>query len=107
MRGDSGYVFAGIYVLRENLSFFRETLYPVWKARPGTDIADDPERYGHFDTTQFGELELRMYILIKAGLASKWELETCYSLDEALKLYALYIRDLDIQRIQAEEMRRG
>ena len=75
--------------------------------RPGTDIADDPERYGHFDTTQFGELELRMYILIKAGLASKWELETCYSLDEALKLYALYIRDLDIQRIQAEEMRRG
>ena len=48
-----------------------------------------------------------MYILIKAGLASKWELETCYSLDEALKLYALYIRDLDIQRIQAEEMRRG
>ena len=48
-----------------------------------------------------------MYILIKAGLASKWELETCYSLDEALKLYALYIRDLNIQRIQAEEMRRG
>ena len=48
-----------------------------------------------------------MYTLIKAGLASKWELETCYSLDEALKLYALYIRDMDIQQMQAEEIRRG
>ena len=48
-----------------------------------------------------------MYTLIKAGLASKWELGTCYSLDEALKLYALYIRDMDIQQMQAEEIRRG
>ncbi len=47
-----------------------------------------------------------MYVLIKAGLASKWELESCYSLDEALKLYALYVRDLDIQRMQVEEMKR-
>jgi hypothetical protein len=47
-----------------------------------------------------------MYVLIKAGLASKWELETCYTLDEALKLYALYLRDIDIQRLQAEEIRR-
>ena len=47
-----------------------------------------------------------MYVLIKAGLASKWELETCYTLDEALKLYALYLRDIDIQRLQAEERRR-
>lgn len=47
-----------------------------------------------------------MYVLIKAGLASKWELETCYTLDEALKLYALYLRDIDIQRMQAEELRR-
>ena len=46
-----------------------------------------------------------MFTLIKAGIASKWELESCYSLDEALKLYALYIRDLDIQRIQVEEMK--
>lgn len=45
-------------------------------------------------------------MLIKAGLASKWELETCYTLDEALKLYALYLRDIDIQRLQAEEIRR-
>lgn len=47
-----------------------------------------------------------MYVLIKADLASKWELETCYTLDEALKLYALYLRDIDIQRLQAEEIRR-
>lgn len=47
-----------------------------------------------------------MYVLIKAGLASKWELETCYTLDEALKLYALYLREIDIQRLQAEEIRR-
>ena len=47
-----------------------------------------------------------MYVLIKAGLASKWELETFYTLDEALKLYALYLRDIDIQRLQAEEIRR-
>ena len=47
-----------------------------------------------------------MYVLIKAGLASKWELETCYTLDEALKLYALYLRDIDIQGLQAEEIRR-
>ena len=47
-----------------------------------------------------------MYVLIKAGLASKWELETCCTLDEALKLYALYLRDIDIQRLQAEEIRR-
>lgn len=47
-----------------------------------------------------------MYVLIKAGLVSKWELETCYTLDEALKLYALYLRDIDIQRLQAEEIRR-
>ena len=49
---------------------------------------------------------MRLYTLVKAGIASKWELENCYSLDEALKLYALYVRDLDIQRIQVEEMKR-
>jgi len=39
-----------------------------------------------------------MYILIKARLASKSELESAYTLDEALKLYALYQMDLDIER---------
>lgn len=46
-----------------------------------------------------------MYTLIKAGLASKTELESVYTLDEALKLYALYQMDQDIQRCQAEELR--
>ena len=46
-----------------------------------------------------------MYLLIKARLASKTELETVYTLDEALKLYALYQMDKDIERAQAEELR--
>ena len=47
---------------------------------------------------------MRMYVLIKARLASKMELETVYILDEALKLYALYQMDKDIERGQAEEL---
>lgn len=47
-----------------------------------------------------------MYTLIKAGLASKYELETCYTLDEALKLYALYRMDQDIQSGEAEEIKK-
>lgn len=46
-----------------------------------------------------------MYTLIKAKLASKMELETYYTMDEALKLYALYTMDSDIERAQAEEMK--
>ena len=48
---------------------------------------------------------VRMYTLIKAGLASKYELEAWYTLDEALKLYALYKRDVDIERLQAEDLK--
>lgn len=48
-----------------------------------------------------------MYMLIKAGLASKLELETVYTLDEALKLYALFRMDKDIEMAQAEEMKRS
>lgn len=48
-----------------------------------------------------------MYTLIKAQLASKFELENWYTLDEALKLYALYQRDVDIQRCQAEDLKEG
>lgn len=47
-----------------------------------------------------------MYSLIKAKMASKSELETVYTLDEALKLYALYRMEQDIERGRAEEMRR-
>jgi len=46
-----------------------------------------------------------MYTLIKAQLASKYELEAWYTLDEALKLFALYKRDVDIERLQAEELK--
>lgn len=48
---------------------------------------------------------MRMYVLIKARMASKAELETVYTLDEALKLYALYSMDADIERAQAEELK--
>lgn len=46
-----------------------------------------------------------MYILIKARLASKTELENDYTLDEALKLYALHMMDTDIEKAQAEELK--
>lgn len=46
-----------------------------------------------------------MYSLIKARVASKTELETTYTLDEALKLYALLQMDRDIERFQADELR--
>lgn len=60
--------------------------------------------YGEFDSSRFSDLELRLYALIKAGLASKWELETCYTLDEALKLYALHQMDLDIEYAKHREL---
>lgn len=47
-----------------------------------------------------------MYVLIKARLASKMELETCYTLEEALKLYALYQMEIDIEAAKSEEMKR-
>ena len=47
-----------------------------------------------------------MYILIKAKLASKFELEEYYTLNEALKLFALYQMDLDIQKGKEEELKR-
>jgi len=46
-----------------------------------------------------------MYLLIKAKLASMEELKNCYTLDEALKLYALYQMDQHIERCQADEIR--
>lgn len=44
-------------------------------------------------------------MLIKAKIASKAELESVYTLDEALKLYALFRMDQDIERAQAEELK--
>ena len=47
-----------------------------------------------------------MYILINAGRASMYELKNVYTLDEALKLYALYQMETDIERGRAEDMER-
>lgn len=65
---------------------------------------EDCIKYGRFDYSQFGELELRMYVLIKARLASMQELKEVYTLDEALKLYWLYQMEIDTERGRAEEM---
>lgn len=46
-----------------------------------------------------------MYVLIKSRLASKYELDNSYTLDEALKLYALYEYEKDIERIRSEELK--
>ena len=54
--------------------------------------------------SQFNDLEMRMYALIKAGMASKFELEEYYTLDEALKLYALHQMDVDIESGRIKEM---
>ncbi len=47
-----------------------------------------------------------MYILIKARLASMYELQNVYTLDEALKLYALYRMGLDIEKGRADDLKR-
>jgi hypothetical protein len=45
-----------------------------------------------------------MYALIKSGKATMYELKTCYTLDEALKLHALMRMDYDIEAAQSKEM---
>ena len=45
-----------------------------------------------------------MYVLIQNKLASMQELKECYTLDEALKLYALFQMSEDIKRIQLEDI---
>lgn len=62
------------------------------------------KKLGDLDLSGFTELELRMYILIKARLASMWELKNCYTLDEALKLYALYRMEQDVEAGRVEDM---
>lgn len=47
-----------------------------------------------------------MYILIKARLASMYELQNVYTLDEALKLYALYEMELDMEKGRADDLKR-
>ena len=55
----------------------------------------------------FTELEMRMYVLIKARLATMQELKTCYTLDEALKLYALFRMEQDVEAGRAKELSKG
>lgn len=46
-----------------------------------------------------------MYTLIKAKIASMFELKEYYTLDEALKLYALYTMGVDIEHCRADDMK--
>jgi len=46
-----------------------------------------------------------MYVLIKAKLASKMELDHHYTLEEALKLYALFRMEQDIEYFRSEELK--
>ena len=46
-----------------------------------------------------------MYTLIGMKLASMEELKTCYTLDEALKLYALWQMTQDVEAARADEMK--
>ena len=46
-----------------------------------------------------------MYVLIGMKLASKSELEEYYDLDEALKLYALFRMQQDIEAVEAEKIK--
>lgn len=48
-----------------------------------------------------------MYLLIKARMASMWELKNCYTLDEALKLYALFRMEQDVESGRAEDIEKG
>ena len=45
-----------------------------------------------------------MWILIGTKIATKFELEEYYTLDEALKLYALWRMQQDIEAFKADEM---
>ena len=46
-----------------------------------------------------------MYTLIRMKLVSMKELKTCYTLDEALKLYSLWQMSQDIDAARVEESR--
>ena len=88
-------------------AYLREGKQGIWqpKTRPPGD-ATDFSKYGVLDVSQFSELELRMWLLIGMGLASKMELDEYYTLDEALKLFALYRMRSDIEAFHAEELKK-
>lgn len=88
--------------------FFQETRQPIWQAKGYAtgEAEDDYIKYGTFDYSRFSEIELRLYILIKSRIASMSELKTCYTLDEAIKIYSLYKMEIDIEKGKAAEMER-
>lgn len=45
-----------------------------------------------------------MYQMIHSRIVSMYELDYCYSLDDALKLFALYQMEIDIQKCKATEI---
>lgn len=47
---------------------------------------------------------MRMYVMIKDGIVTMSELKEVYTLDEALKLYAIYKMNKDIERAKYDEM---
>ena len=47
-----------------------------------------------------------MYIIIGTQIANKTELEECYTLDEALKLYALWRMTQDIEAARIDEIKK-
>ena len=47
-----------------------------------------------------------MYVLINAQKASMAELQSVYTLDQALKLYAIHEMGLDIEKGRADELER-
>ena len=88
--------------------FFREARQPIWSSKVSEEgeAEKDFVRYGTFDVSQFTELELRMYTLIKARIASMWELKTCYTLDEALKVYAMFEMENDVEKGRMQDSER-
>ena len=64
-------------------------------------------KYGTFDYTRFGELEMRCYNLVNARIVSMWELKEVITLDEMIKLYAIYSMNCDIEAQKADEFERS
>ncbi len=48
-----------------------------------------------------------MYLLIKEHYATMWELKNCYTLNEALKLYALMRMQQDVEAGRADDIAKG
>ncbi len=54
--------------------------------------------------SDMSQLELQMYTLIQANLATMTELKETYTLDEALTLYSLHKMSVDVERCRNEDL---